>query len=169
MAHPQTSSATPRRWGQSLVEFALVAPLLVILVVGVIELGIIFSVYIGLTNSAREGVRAAAVYRWPGATPTNAQANTAVPTIDAAREAFMRAAIDAALPPFVAPAEVTPTVAYVPARTTVADRQANPLRSGDVITLTLQQTRRVLWGLLGPTDLVLRTSATARIEPGGGN
>lgn len=154
-----------------MVEFALTAPLLVLIIVGIIELGIVFSVYVGLTNSAREGVRAAAVYRWTGSTPTNSQADSAVPTIDTARETFMRTNIDATLPPFVQRAAVTHTVSYVPARlvadTGTLSREANPLRSGDVITITLQQTHRVLWGLFGAQDLVLRTTTSARIESGG--
>ena len=49
------------RWlaerGQSLVEFALTLPLLLALVLGVVDLGMGFKTYIGLTNAAREGVR----------------------------------------------------------------------------------------------------------------
>lgn len=154
-----------------MVEFALTAPLLVMIIVGIIELGVVFSVYVGLTNSAREAARAASIYSWTGSTPTNSQADGTVPTIDAAREAFMRASIDATLPPFVQPASVTHTVAYVPARlaadTGTISREANPLRSGDVITITLQQTHRILWGMLGAQNLVLRTTTTARLEPGG--
>lgn len=47
--------------GQTLVEFALVLPVLLLLVMGVIQFGIIFSAQIALTNAAREGARAAAV------------------------------------------------------------------------------------------------------------
>lgn len=47
--------------GQSMVEFALVLPILVLLVMGIIQFGIIFSAQIALTNAAREGARAASV------------------------------------------------------------------------------------------------------------
>ncbi len=85
MASPTPQHPSPR--GQSLVEFALIAPLLVALIVGIIELGILFSVYVGLTNSAREGARAGAIYQ-AGRTPTNGDA-AAVAAIDAARRAYL--------------------------------------------------------------------------------
>ena len=47
--------------GQTLVEFALILPILLLLVMGIIQFGIIFSAQIGITNAAREGARAAAV------------------------------------------------------------------------------------------------------------
>jgi Flp pilus assembly protein TadG len=43
--------------GQSLVEFAFILPVLLLLVLGTIDLGMGFKTYIGLTNAAREGVR----------------------------------------------------------------------------------------------------------------
>lgn len=47
--------------GQTLVEFALVLPVLLLLILGLIQFGIIFSAQIAITNAAREGVRLAAV------------------------------------------------------------------------------------------------------------
>ena len=47
--------------GQSMVEFALVFPILILLVLGIIQFGIIFSAQISLTHAAREGARAASV------------------------------------------------------------------------------------------------------------
>jgi Flp pilus assembly protein TadG len=46
-----------RSQGQSLVEFALVLPILAILLFGTIQLGITFGAYNGLINSVREGAR----------------------------------------------------------------------------------------------------------------
>lgn len=46
-----------REWGQSLVEFAVILPLLLLVVLGTVDLGMGFKTYIGLTNAAREGVR----------------------------------------------------------------------------------------------------------------
>jgi hypothetical protein len=43
--------------GQGILEFALVLPLLFLVVFGVLDLGRIFFATIGLTNAAREGVR----------------------------------------------------------------------------------------------------------------
>ena len=47
--------------GANLVEFALVAPLLLILLLGIIEFGVIFAHYNEVRHSAREGARYAAV------------------------------------------------------------------------------------------------------------
>lgn len=47
--------------GQSMVEFALVLPILVLLVMAIIQFGIIFSAQVALTNAVREGARAAIV------------------------------------------------------------------------------------------------------------
>ncbi len=47
--------------GQSLVEFALILPLLILLLFGTIEFGRVFSSSLVLTNAAREGARLGAV------------------------------------------------------------------------------------------------------------
>ena len=47
--------------GASAVEFALILPILVILVFGIFEFGIAFNNYITITHAAREGARLAAV------------------------------------------------------------------------------------------------------------
>ena len=47
--------------GQSLVEFALIAPLFLVLVFAIVDFGMGFHAWITVTNSAREGARFAAV------------------------------------------------------------------------------------------------------------
>ncbi|MDD2371738.1 MAG: TadE/TadG family type IV pilus assembly protein [Firmicutes bacterium] len=47
--------------GQSLVEFALVIPILLIFILGILEYGWLLNAKITLTSAAREGVRAAVV------------------------------------------------------------------------------------------------------------
>ena len=47
--------------GASAVEFALILPILIILVFGIVEFGIVFNNYITITHAAREGARIAAV------------------------------------------------------------------------------------------------------------
>lgn len=49
--------------GQSMAEFALVAPIFFLLVFAVIELGLIFGTQNGLVNGVREAARRAATYR----------------------------------------------------------------------------------------------------------
>ncbi|MDX6489861.1 MAG: hypothetical protein QOD43_106 [Gaiellaceae bacterium] len=49
--------------GQSLVEFALALPILVLLLFAVIQFGIVFNNYVTLTDATRAGARKAAVGR----------------------------------------------------------------------------------------------------------
>jgi Flp pilus assembly protein TadG len=49
------------RKGQALIEFALVAPLLILLVMGIFEFGRLWMTMNVLTGAAREGVRVAAI------------------------------------------------------------------------------------------------------------
>jgi hypothetical protein len=52
-----------RAGGQSLVEFALVAPIFFLLVFAVIQLGLIFAAHNGLVDGVRSAARRAATYR----------------------------------------------------------------------------------------------------------
>jgi len=69
--HPQPmarrqSSARPlakRQGGQTVTEFALVLPLLALLLFGVIQFGIVFHQYVTLTDAVRAGGRQGAVAR----------------------------------------------------------------------------------------------------------
>jgi Flp pilus assembly protein TadG len=56
--------------GQSLVEFALVLPILLALLVGAVEFGKAFFYWLDLSHLANTGARAAVVDRWPGCTNT---------------------------------------------------------------------------------------------------
>ncbi|MEW6771806.1 MAG: TadE/TadG family type IV pilus assembly protein [Bacillota bacterium] len=47
--------------GQATVELALVLPILILILFGIMEFGRIFSAYLVITNAAREGARLAAV------------------------------------------------------------------------------------------------------------
>jgi Flp pilus assembly protein TadG len=49
--------------GQAMVEFALIAPLLLIIVLGIIQFGIAYNHYLTLTDAVRAGSRQAAVSR----------------------------------------------------------------------------------------------------------
>jgi Flp pilus assembly protein TadG len=48
--------------GQGLVEFALTLPLLILLMVGILDLGRIYFAYMSIVNASREGARTAAAY-----------------------------------------------------------------------------------------------------------
>jgi hypothetical protein len=72
--------------GQSLVEFALVAPIFLLLVFSVIQLGLVFGAQNGLVDGVRSAARRAATYRlnegsfdgtvWPGICATIEQTLT---------------------------------------------------------------------------------------------
>lgn len=47
--------------GTSAVEFAIILPILIMLVFGIIQFGLVFNKYIAITHAAREGARLAAV------------------------------------------------------------------------------------------------------------
>ena len=49
--------------GQTLVEFALVLPIMALLLFAIVQFGVLFWTYIDLTSAAREGARKAAVSR----------------------------------------------------------------------------------------------------------
>ena len=59
--------------GTSAVEFAIVLPLLVVFVFGIIEFGLLFYDKAMVTNASREAVRAGIVYRDPAVTVAEMQ------------------------------------------------------------------------------------------------
>ncbi len=61
MRRPTARRSRPANRGQSLVEFALVFPIAMLLLMAVFDVGRAIFVYNGLTNAAREGARLAAV------------------------------------------------------------------------------------------------------------
>lgn len=66
--------------GASALEFALVVPILLVLVMGIIEFGFMFQAQLALTHAAREGARMAAVDKYDAAKVVN-QAYPVTPAI----------------------------------------------------------------------------------------
>lgn len=62
--HPRFSSRVSDERGQAVVEFALILPVLVGLLLGIIQFGILFNNYVTITDAARAGARKAAVSRF---------------------------------------------------------------------------------------------------------
>ena len=52
--------------GQTAVEFALVAPILIVLVLGIMQFGVAFHDYVTITDAARAGARQAIIARLAG-------------------------------------------------------------------------------------------------------
>ncbi len=67
MAHPTAPQLHSER-GQTAVEFALVLPLLCVLLLGIVQLGIVFNHSQTLTDATRVGARKAIAIRLGGAT-----------------------------------------------------------------------------------------------------
>lgn len=65
---PANSARPPR--GQALVEFAAVLLPVLLIVVGIIQLGLLFGANVTLTNAAREGARAGTIYIYNQELPT---------------------------------------------------------------------------------------------------
>jgi Flp pilus assembly protein TadG len=63
-----------REDGQAIVEFALVLPILMALLLGIVQFGIVFNNYETLTDAARVGARKAAVSRFVGDNGASAKA-----------------------------------------------------------------------------------------------
>lgn len=58
----KTEPRNRRRPGQALVEFALIAPVLILIFAGVLDLGRVFFTYEAAINAAREAARYCALY-----------------------------------------------------------------------------------------------------------
>lgn len=78
---PRTAS-TQRTRGQALVEFALVIPLFLLLMVALFDLGRAVFAYNTLTNAAREGVRLAIVNQDEDTIVARAKSQTAIVELD---------------------------------------------------------------------------------------
>jgi Flp pilus assembly protein TadG len=70
--------------GQTMVEFALVVPILCVVLFAVIQFGILYKDYVTLTDAARTGARKAAVSRHSATPEADAEASVrnAAPGID---------------------------------------------------------------------------------------
>lgn len=63
------------RRGASAVEFALAAPLLFMVMIGIVQIGLLFSAYAGMANAVNEGARYATTYPTPTDTQIVARMN----------------------------------------------------------------------------------------------
>jgi hypothetical protein len=61
-AHRPALSAPPAERGQSLAEFALILTPLMMVLLGIIQMGLVLSSYVTISNAAREGARTATIY-----------------------------------------------------------------------------------------------------------
>ena len=64
LATRRASTLVSDERGQAAVEFALILPILMALLLGIIQFGIVFNNYVTITDAARAGARKAAVSRF---------------------------------------------------------------------------------------------------------
>jgi len=64
--HNNTQSTVASENGQAIVEFALILPFLLFLLLAITQFGLAFHNYLAITDAARVGARAAAVHRTTG-------------------------------------------------------------------------------------------------------
>jgi Flp pilus assembly protein TadG len=95
--------------GQTAVEFALVAPVLIVLLLGVLQIGIAFNHYLAVTDAARAGARKAIIARVSGATPADIEASVRAAAVDLDQSQLKVVVAD---PTWSAGSDVTVTVTY---------------------------------------------------------
>lgn len=96
--------------GQTMVEFAVVLPILVVLLFGIIQFGILFNNYVTLTDAVRAGARAAAVSRQAANPVGNATAAVVASAADL-NQANLSVSVSSTWAPGT-PATVTATYPY---------------------------------------------------------
>ena len=78
-APPRAAGGRERERGQALVEFALIAPLFLVLVVGIIQFGIGLNYWLDLNRIANQGARWAVVDKYPNCNGTVGSPGCGVP------------------------------------------------------------------------------------------
>jgi Flp pilus assembly protein TadG len=149
----RSSARRPRSRGQSLVEFALVFPLFILLLAGMVDFGIGLFSYMTLVNATREGARL-------GAT------NCSVLACTEAVQSRVRAASSGLNP---SPISVACTMAAgggiaCTKNTAIPPAAQNGVKNGDSITVTSSYTYRMIWPLTFGTQIPMTSTVTFMAE-----
>lgn len=137
------------RHGQALVEFALMVPVLLLIIAGIVESGRVFQTYLQLANATREGARVASV----------------IPQVTSAIES----AVKRELPSDVS-TSINITVACAAAGSSTFDNciTSYPPASGDKLAVTVSYfytpIMPVLNGLTTFTALTMSTTTTIQVQ-----
>jgi Flp pilus assembly protein TadG len=153
-----------KEFGQGLVEFALVFPILVLLIFVLLELGFAFNAYQTVVYAARSGARSGAVYEYQrDCTQEQNDQNresgtgcTANPYTDSVRAAVVRAM---PLARNFDPATRV-QIAYNP-----TDASITPTRSLAKLNVTVSYTHRFVTPMFDSWSVDLTGSASQQIEP----
>lgn len=155
--------------GVSLVEFALLSPIVLVTILGLIEVGFIIHSYVAITNVAREGARAGSVLliQIPDSiVDPSSQRSYA----DGQRNTVVRAAVSSAYdlvfprPLGMAPyfgqldPNVDVTIVYSPGTLD------NPLRTREFFTVEVTYHYQLVYGMMPIPPLDLRARSVMRIE-----
>ena len=162
-----THKRSRRERGQALVEFALVVPIFLILVMGIVDFGLGFKTSIAVTNATREGARLGAV-GWPaGSYPTDCRSDP--PATDAQKTIVRRVCNTLAVSQTALDDQVTNvSVSFV-------ERNGlTGIQTGDSVVVSLSCRYDFItplgailstfsWGAI-PTDVTLSSTSDMRLE-----
>ena len=129
--------------GQALVEFALVLPLFLLLIAGMVDMGMGLNSSITVTNATREGARLGTVH--PNAAAIEARVRSLAVGLD---QTALTVTSSCARP-----------VGSVPATCTFATWQA-----GDSVVVTVRYLYRFIWPLAMGNTFPLSSTAQMRLE-----
>jgi hypothetical protein len=137
---------------------------------GIIDGSILFYKWVTLTNGAREGARAGAIYHYGGNEPSGDRDTMLL--IDKERKEAIIQVVNATVGPLIAVGEDGVVVTYDPLEPCVTRPPdwefCNVYRSGDRLTVAITHTHTSIVGLvIGLGKINLSATATMRIEPGG--
>jgi Flp pilus assembly protein TadG len=89
LPRPALHGACRHQRGQSLVEFALILPVLMLILMGIVQMGFVFNAYVTISNATREAARTATIYLY--------DRNLSAGDNDTARNEAARSALDSAM------------------------------------------------------------------------
>jgi hypothetical protein len=150
----------PREAGVALVEFAILLPVLLVLIFGIIDFGFAFNSQLEIRSAAREGARLATVDN--GCSPS--APTSAVPCADGASQlSNLLKATQGRANGLADPRAITITVCYPVDNTTMPKR---PAVGTDNVVVTISYPLRSVTGAFGPilNSKVVTATAVMRLE-----
>jgi Flp pilus assembly protein TadG len=162
MNRPRRSTKRTRAGGQALAEFAIIAPILFLLLFGVIQVGLLMAAQNGLVNGVRDSTRRAATFRVNDQSLNGAIFNA----VCSAVETELSSRLQKEMPGFIDdPARLNTTIAY--------EWNADPT-SGEyslIANVTVRYSALLFIPLVGqllnpsdPDSLLLTASEQMRVE-----
>lgn len=155
-------SGASREAGQGLVEFALVIPIILVLIVGALDLGRAVYAYNTIANAARNGARVAAVNQI--ATSPDCNEDRPVEDIADPHWSIKRCAASSALTLGVQPADVT--IAYRAPTGSTMTCTSGALHVGCIATVTVSYTYAPITPIIGSMvgSIVINSTSQMPIE-----